>query len=230
MKRWLMVSIGVTILATVASLVVWANREAWLPEKVPTHWDAHFKVDAWTQRDDMLLPLLLVPGSMAGMVVLFLILPWLSPEKFKVDSFRATYDYIMGLLLLMFGYLHGVILAAYMGEVEDFGRWLVGGMLLVLAMLGNVLGKVQRNFWMGVRTPWTLASETVWIRTHRLAAWLFVAGGLIGFVLVLLGVHPLIALGVFGVAAIAPVFYSLVLYKYLEKHGRLGDGAGAQPQ
>jgi uncharacterized membrane protein len=230
MRRWLLVSIALTLLATAASLTVWVNREAWLPDKVPIHWDAHNVPNGWVARDDMLLYLLLPPGFMAFLIALLQVLPWVSPERFKVDSFRSTYDYIMGLITFLFAYLHGVILAAYLGHVTDVGRWLGGGILLILALLGNVLGKVQRNFWMGVRTPWTLASETVWIRTHRLAAWLFVAGGLGGFVLVLLGVHPLIAMGIFGVAALTPVIYSLVLYKHLEKQGRLGDGAGAQPQ
>jgi uncharacterized membrane protein len=230
MKRWLLVSIALTLLATAASLVVWVNREAWLPEQVTVHWDTQFKPDKSVPRDGMFWYLLAVPASMAFMVLLLQVLPWLSPEHFKVDAFRATYDYIAGLLIAMFAYMHGVVLALYTGQVHDVGRWLIGGSLLFLALLGNVLGKVQRNFWMGVRTPWTLASETVWIRTHRLAAWLFVAAGLIGFVLVLLGVNPLLALALFIVAAIAPVFYSLVLYKYLEKRGRLGEGAGAQPQ
>ena len=52
--------------------------------------------------------------------------------------------------------------------------------VLLLALLGNVLGKVRRNFWVGVRTPWTLADVRVWERTHRLAAWLFTVAGLVG--------------------------------------------------
>jgi uncharacterized membrane protein len=85
---------------------------------------------------------------------------------------------------------------------------------------------------MGVRTPWTLASDVVWERTHRLAAWLFTGGALVGLVLVLVGLHPLIAFAPFAVAALAPIFYSLVLYKRLEKEGRLGNGGettGAAP-
>ena len=176
MRRWLILSIGLTVAATAASLVVYANRADWLPEKVPTHWDARFVPDQFTPRDNMLGILLLMPGVMAGMVVLTLVLPWLSPEKFTIEPFRDTYDLIMGLVVILFAYMDAVILAASMQMRMDMGRWLFGGMMLILAPLGNVLGKVQRNFYVGVRTPWTLASETVWIRTHRLAAWLFTAG------------------------------------------------------
>jgi uncharacterized membrane protein len=229
MKLWLIVSIAVTAAVVGASLFIFVNRAEWLPEEVPTHWNAKNVVDKYTPRDDMLVPLMLLPGVMLLIMVMALVLPWLSPEKFKVEPFRATWDYIMALVVILFGYIQVVILAAYTEQMKaaDLPRWLVGGLLLMMALLGNQLGKVQRNFWMGVRTPWTLASDTVWIRTHRLAAWLFVGGALFGFAILLIGINPLWAVGAFGVAAIFPVFYSLWLYKRLEKAGQLGNGAGA---
>ncbi len=234
MSRWLILMLVLAVLALASSLAVWFNRAEWLPEAVPVHWDIHNEVDQSVPREQMFWWLTIWPLFMLGFALLALVLPWLSPAKFKVESFRATYDYIMGLVGILFFYLNGVILAAQMGKLrpEELPRWLVGGMMVVFALLGNVLGKVKRNFWVGVRTPWTLASDVVWERTHRLAAWLFTGGALVGLLLVLVGVHPLIAFAPFALAAIAPVFYSLVLYKRLEKQGRLGDqvGQGAQQQ
>jgi len=92
---------------------------------------------------------------------------------------------------------------------------------LFLALMGNVLGKVRRNFWIGVRTPWTLASEKVWNDTHRFAARLFVLVGLIGFFIILLGLPIYIAFIFLITATILTVLYSLVEYKHLEKHGQL---------
>jgi uncharacterized membrane protein len=109
-----------------------------------------------------------------------------------------------------------------------FMRFFLGGLCLFFALIGNVLGKVRRNFWMGVRTPWTLASEAVWNQTHRLAAWLFVAAGLLGFALVMV-LPPSavwVLLAVLLPAALLPVVYSLVLYKRLEREGRLEPPAG----
>ncbi len=225
MKLWLMVSIALTVVVLASSLYVYANRTEWLPEKVPTHWNGEFKVDKYTSRDDMLVPLLLMPGVMVLMMVLAVVLPWLSPEKFKVEPFRATWDYIMALIEILFAYIQVVLLTAYREQMpaSDFPRWLLAGMLIIMAMLGNRLGKVQRNFWMGVRTPWTLASETVWIRTHRLAAWTFTGGALIALAMLLIGINWLWAMSVFGVAAVFPVFYSLWLYKRLERAGQLGN-------
>jgi uncharacterized membrane protein len=108
-----------------------------------------------------------------------------------------------------------------MGVIIALTQMLMGGIFLFFALLGNVLGRVRRNFWMGVRTPWTLASEKVWNATHRLSAWLFLVVGLAGFVAILAGVHPFICLAVFLVVVFWPIFYSLWLYKRLERNGQL---------
>jgi uncharacterized membrane protein len=223
MKPWLLVSIALVLLALTASLVVFVNRDAWLPEQVPTHWNASGIVDRLVPRDDMLLELLVVPGLMGVMLILALILPWLSPLRYKIEPFRPTYDYIMALVITMFAGMHVVLLLAFTESIHAVDRWITCVSLLGIMALGNVLGKVQPNFFIGIRTPWTIASEVVWMRTHRLAAWLFVLGGLVGFILVLVGVPALIAMSICGVALIAPVFYSLWLYKRLEKQGRLGE-------
>ncbi len=221
MSRWLIVSIAWTVLAAGASLGAFYGLYDRLPAEVPIHWNIRGEVDGTVPRDGALSYLLLVPALMGGCVLLTLVLPWLSPRPFGVETFRATYDYVMALVVTMFAYVHAVALAAGLQLSFDFNRVLLGGMFLFLAALGNVLGKVQRNFWVGVRTPWTLASDAVWVRTHRLAAWLFVAGGLLGFAGITIGIHPVLCFIVFGVAALYPVLYSLILYKRLEKEGRL---------
>jgi uncharacterized membrane protein len=74
---------------------------------------------------------------------------------------------------------------------------------------------------MGVRTPWTLADPLVWERTHRVTAWLFVATGVIGAVLAVAGVSPVVCFVLLMVGALSPIVYSLVLYKRLEREGKL---------
>jgi uncharacterized membrane protein len=220
MTRWLSLSITLTALALFASLYVWMERAELLPEKVPTHWGISGEADRFTPREGMLPHLLIAPGIMLAVVLLSQVLPWLSPKPFTVEGFRPTYDYLMALLVALCGFISLALLLGYTETVANSTRLLVAGIFLFFAAIGNVLGKVRRNFWIGVRTPWTLANETVWDRTHRMAAWLFVAAGLLGFVGVLLGV-PLLAcfVGIL-IAALAPVLYSLVLYKRLEREGK----------
>ena len=90
---------------------------------------------------------------------------------------------------------------------------------LFFALLGNVLGKVRRNFWIGVRTPWTLASERVWIDTHRFSARLFVAIGIAGFLAILAGAPIVTAVALLLASVLVCVVYSLVHSKRLERRG-----------
>jgi uncharacterized membrane protein len=226
MTRWLYLSVALTLLALGASLYAYEFRYNDLPHRVPVHWDINFNPDGFVPKDNALLAFFLWPLAMAGLCLLTLVLPWLSPRHFRVDSFRSTYGYVMMLVVALLGYLHVATLWGMTHPEESqtiFMRLLLGGMCLFFALVGNVMGKVRRNFWMGLRTPWTLASETVWNRTHRLAAWLSVAAGLVGLVLAL--VLPPAAAWVFlvGILAVALVLvlYSLVLYKRLERQGKL---------
>jgi immunity protein, SdpI family len=102
-------------------------------------------------------------------------------------------------------------------------RAITGGVCLLIALLGNVMGKVRRNFFVGVRTPWTIANERVWNATHRFAAKTFFAGGLAGLLAVLLRAPFWLPIAAILVAALVPAIYSLVFYKQLERAGELHE-------
>jgi uncharacterized membrane protein len=193
-----------------------------LPERIPTHWNIRGEVDGyggkWT--------LFALPVMMVATMVLFYFLPALSPRSFEVDSFRSTSLYIMVLIVGLFGYMQGVLLYVVHHTVAkepsvDLGRFFLAGIFPFFSLLGNVLGKVRKNFYVGVRTPWTLASDRVWNDTHRVAAWLMVAGGVIGFAMIVLGMPIWAAFVVLILSAFIPVIYSFVHYKSLERKGAL---------
>jgi uncharacterized membrane protein len=193
-------AIGLTLAVFLAS--VWLYPA--LPERIPTHWGIRGEVDGYGSKS---WALFLMPSTMAGMMVFFAVLPWLSPKRFEVDSFRPTYLFIMLVVMGLFAYIHGLMLYAARFGPTGVGKLLVGGIFLMLAL-------------MGVRTPWTLASERVWTDTHRLAAWLFVAAGLLGFLLCASG-YMLAAFVLLITASLVPVAHSLWLYKRLERRGEL---------
>jgi uncharacterized membrane protein len=227
MSRWLWFSVVLTAIVAGGTLFLYTFGRDFLPEQVPVHWNIEGKVDQRTPRDHVLPYLLIAPGAMVVMILLTLALPWLSPQQFSIERFRATYDYIMALIVGLMAYIQ---LAVLLGSIEspwNTGRLLVGGIMLFFAALGNQLGKVRRNFWVGVRTPWTLASDYVWNQTHRISAWLFTALGLIGFVAVLLNVNLLIWFAVFMVGVLFPIPYSLILYKRLQRQGKLESPSGS---
>jgi len=203
------------ILASLAATIVAYPR---LPNIVPIHWDAQGHANGWGSKQSLFL---YWPGLMILVVLLFSALPWLSPKKFEIDSFRATYLYIMIVMVAMLAYTQGLALLSALGAGFDMSRAIEGGVCLLIALLGNVMGKVRRNFFIGIRTPWTLANERVWNATHRFAAKTFFAGGLAGLIAVIVGAPFWLPMAAILVATLIPIFHSLILYKQLERRGEL---------
>ena len=189
-----------------------------LPNVIPIHWDAYGRVNGWGPKWSLFL---YGPGLMLFIVLMFRALPWLSPEKFEVDSFRTTYLYIMIVTIAMLAYIQILILLGSLGMAVDMSRTIEGGICLLIALLGNVMGKVRRNFFVGIRTPWTIANERVWNVTHRVAAKTLFAGGLLGLIAVLLRAPFWAPITLIMLAALAPAAYSLIFYKQLERRGEL---------
>jgi uncharacterized membrane protein len=193
-----------------------------LPDRIPTHWNIKGEVDGyggkWT--------LFMFPAMMVPMLVLFYFMPALSPKHFEVDAFRPTYLYIMDLVLGLFTFMQAVLLYTVCQAVHgdnsfDIGRGFFAGIFLFFGLMGNVLGKVRKNFYIGIRVPWTLASDRVWNDTHRLGAWVMVAAGVIGFLLTIFGAPLWVPVVVLVGSVSIPLVYSFVHYKALERAGQL---------
>ncbi|MBS0266066.1 MAG: DUF1648 domain-containing protein [Planctomycetes bacterium] len=188
-----------------------------LPERIPTHWNAAGEIDGWGSKPMSFV----MPGVMFGLLGLLSVIPWLSPKQFEVDTFRGTYAFIVALILVFMGFIHILTLLPALNIQVAFNKLIMSAMMVFFMLLGNVLGKVQRNFFVGVRTPWTLASERVWTETHRLGARLFVATGVLGLVATLLGLTIWIPIALILICSLGTVGFSLVRYKQLERRGEL---------
>jgi uncharacterized membrane protein len=208
--------IGILLIA--ATLIATAIAYPHLPEAVPTHWDMRGQPNGYSPKWQLFVTL---PCIMAGLMILFRLLPWLSPKRWEVDSFQSTYLYIMLVALGMMACIQVVTLWAGMGRHVNVSRAILVAVSCLFAALGNVLGKVRRNFYIGVRTPWSLANDRVWNATHRLAAKTFVAAGLIGIVFAAVGFYDWFTIAILMTGALIPVIYSLVVYKQLERAGQL---------
>jgi uncharacterized membrane protein len=212
--------VSILLIALAAGAAAWLEPS--LPDQIPTHWNIRNEVDGyggkWT--------LFMMPVIMAGILVLFYFLPALSPKSFEVDAFRPTYLYIMMLVVGLFAYLQGVLLytvqqSVQKGPAVPMGQYFIAGLFLFFGFMGNVMGKVRKNFYIGIRVPWTLASDRVWNDTHRMAGRLWVAAGILGFGLTVLGAPIYIPIILLVGAALVPVVYSFIHYKALERRGAL---------
>ena len=157
----------------------------------------------------------LLPLMMLGSAALFLLLPRISPRGWDVDGKSRGFRAIVASTLLFMLALHFGTLAFALGypvSIPILIPMLVG---ILFIILGNYLGKVQRNFFIGIRTPWTLADDDVWYRTHRIAGRLFVIAGLFIVLAVPLAGERLASRVIVAaalIAAVIPAIYSYVIY------------------
>jgi len=181
------------------------------PAQVPTHWNFQGQIDGYSSP---LLAAFLVPVMMLVIYLVFLFIPYLDPKRDQYGSFATIYhkfkDLIIGFLFiinLMIG-LNGI------GRPIAVGFWtpiLVG---LLFISIGGLLEKVKMNWFLGIRTPWTLSSETVWAKTHKLSSRVLMFSGVLMAATAFVPAKIKIVLFVLVIALIvlALPIYSYVLY------------------
>jgi len=146
------------------------------PDRIPVHWNLAGEVDRWGGRFEGLFA---VPLMGAGVYLLLLFVPRIDPGRANYASFRQAYDVVRLSVLVVLAAVHASMNASLHGlplGPPTVVPLAVGALLIVL---GNFMGKFRPNWFVGIRTPWTLSSAQSWSRTHRAGGWVFVAGGLL---------------------------------------------------
>jgi uncharacterized membrane protein len=201
-----------TLAILAAGLAVGASLPA--DAQLPVHWGLDGQPDRFSDKWTALL----LPAIMTGGVsLLFWFLPALEPRKEGLERSRGLYLAGWVGLLLVGSAVELAVVSVALGWDVQVNRLICLAVGAMLVLIGNQLGKSRSMYMMGVRTPWTLASEEVWIRTHRLAGKLMVAAGLLAMLLGLLPVPPALMVqgmlvAVLGAAGI-PVVYSWLLWR-----------------
>lgn len=204
-----------TIALVLVSLVAGAVVYDRLPDTIPTHFDLAGRPDGISAKS---FAVLTTPMMLLLTGLLFSVLPKIAPKGYRIEPFRRVYT-IAGIALLGLEFADGMMrLGLALGYPIDINRSVSIGTGLLLVILGSFLGRVTRNFFVGVRTPWTLASPEVWRRTHRLGGALFVVGGAVTLAVGSLGAvrSPVVILPIVLAIAIFLVIYSYVLYRRIE--------------
>jgi uncharacterized membrane protein len=212
-RRAELVGLGIVILSFVA-VAAFYDR---LPAVIATHWDSRGVANGFMPKA---VGSLVLPMSTAFVYVLYLVIPRISPRGFGIARFQAAYDAIHLALMALLFTCGTVMLLIGAGIPVPVGRVVPTGVGVLFLILGNFMGKLTKNFFVGIRTPWTLANDEVWLRTHRLAGKLFAVAGLGIAISGLVGTPSTIPILVgVAVAAGIPVVYSYVLYRKLEGNG-----------
>jgi uncharacterized membrane protein len=194
-----------------------------LPEQVTTNWGSGGTPDGTLPKSYLLVG---GPGLVLAIVALFELIPRIDPLRENIAAFEAAYDAVAVLVAGYLAYTYGVVLAWNLGYEFEIGQALAPAIAVLFVGIGFLLERAERNWFVGVRTPWTLSSEAVWRHTHDLAATLFKLAGVValgGLVFPEYFVY-LVAGPAAGIALFATA-YSYVDYRRLDDGG---DGTGLE--
>lgn len=164
------------VLSTLAGLLLW-NR---LPDPMASHWGMNDQVNGTI---DKFWGVFLLPLIVLGMAALFLLIPSIDPLKANIAKFRDSFNALIVLIMIFIIYLYGLTLAWNLGYTGfRMSSAMLPALGLLFIFLGSLIQKSKRNFFIGIRTPWTLSSDTVWDETHRMGGPLFKLSGLLAFI------------------------------------------------
>ena len=164
------------MIALMFAVSLWAWGQVPADAQVPIHWNAAGQPDDYGSK---FVGIFLLPLVSVGMVALFSLIRYIDPKRANIErsatAFRAT---LYGVLCFMLA-LHVAAMLNTVGYTFNLGYVAAPAVGIMFIVMGNYMGKIRRNYMFGVRTPWTLASELAWNKTHRLAGKLFVGAGLL---------------------------------------------------
>lgn len=211
-KQSITISFLLILVATVIGLALYAQ----LPDPMPSHWNAAGQVDGSMPK---FWGIFLLPLMTAGLTLLLMAVPSIDPLKANIAQFRGLYNaFIVGFVVYML-YVYGLTLAASLGYTFNMTLMLLPVMGLLFIGIGYLMKSARRNFFIGIRTPWTLSSDYVWDETHKLGAKTFMAGGVVVFLSAFLGENGLwLMTAALLVAVLVPVVYSYILFARQQKN------------
>jgi uncharacterized membrane protein len=172
-RMTLLITLSLIIIGLAFGIAVYGQ----LPEQMASHWDINDQVNGHTSR---FWGAFLMPIISAGILGLLLAIPAIDPLKANIAKFREAFNAFIALMILFLLYLHFLTLAWNLGyQTFKMSLALLPAVGLLLVFVGWLMRSAKRNYFIGIRTPWTLSSDRVWDETHRVGSWLFIGSGLL---------------------------------------------------
>ena len=203
--------IGIILVPCIYLAFLWNS----LPEKVPTHWNYKGEIDRWGDKYSLIGLLFLLPVLT---YLLLLIIPKIDPKK-RIDLMGGKYYQIKFILVLMMSLLSMFIIHLTKNESISNPNLIFALMGILIVVMGNYFKVIKPNYFLGIRTPWTLENKEVWRSTHTFASKLWFTGGLliiIGGIFLPDDFFLMVFLSIIGLIVIVPMIYSYLKYKKLE--------------
>jgi uncharacterized membrane protein len=195
----------------VISFIIGVALYPQMPEQMASHWNAQGVADGYTSR---FWGIFLMPIVSLGLAVLLLLVPRIDPLKANIEKFKGYYYSFVILIMLFFTYIYVLTLVWNKGGRFDMVQLMAPAMGILFYIAGVMTSKAKRNYFVGIRTPWTLNNEEVWNKTHRLGGLLFKISGVIAVIGAFLPKYSMIfILAPVLTTAIVSVIYSYLIYQ-----------------
>jgi uncharacterized membrane protein len=167
---------GWSYLLIALSVLIGVFAYPYLPDQMPMHWNINGEVDGyWDKQYAAFFP----PLLMIVLMALFIFMPRIDPKKENYKKFSGSYTIFVTIMNVFFLLLQSMTISYGLGVSIDISLVVNFGIGLLFIVLGNYLPRIKHNYFIGVRTPWTLANEKTWRKTHQLSGKLFVVAGIL---------------------------------------------------
>lgn len=206
MRKW------IPVLLIAAATIVSAAIYSRLPERIPTHWNMSGEIDGWSSR---FWGAWMMPLMMAVIWPVMRLIPHIDPRRVNYVKFSGMYEALIIATMAFMLAMHLLLLAAATGSRVPVSRTVIGAIGAFFVVIGVLLPRAHPNWFVGIRTPWTLSSDLAWERTHKVGGLLFIATGALTMLTTLLAPKQAVwVLLVSGTAMMVFLFvYSYVVWK-----------------
>ena len=167
---------NITIVLLVLFFLVGIIAYPYLPARIATHWNESGYGDSYSTKNIGIFGL---PVIALALYLLFMLLPKIDPLKKNIKKFMTYYEYFIFVFIIFLFYVYILAIIWNMKLRFDFNLALVPALGLLFIFIGSVLPKLKRNWFIGIRTPWTMSDDIVWENTHKLGSKLFMITGII---------------------------------------------------
>ena len=184
-----------------------------VPDQLPSHWNAQGQVNSYTSKP---LAVFLFLGLIIAFYILLVFLPRLDPFRKNYQQFANVYYWLRLMMAGFFVAFYIIFLLAASGHLSNIQKAIIPLMAFLFVGMGFLMPKIKRNYFVGIKTPWTLHSDEVWAKTHKLAGWCFIAAGALCFFTLWAGDWAFVLfMIIILLAVLSPVVYSYLEYKKL---------------
>ncbi len=172
MRKTEKIILGIIVLSFAIGIFLYPQ----MPDQMASHWDDRGQVDDYMSK---FWGLFLLPFTSVFLCLLFVSIPKIDPLKVNIEKFRDYYDGFVAFMIIFLFYIYLLTVLWNVGIRFNMSRLLAPAMGVLFYYCGILIKNTKRNWFIGIRTPWTLSSEKVWDKTHQIGGKLFKIAGII---------------------------------------------------